>query len=160
MIAKVNELKDEIEGMCSSTITGDPSLTTPSPPTMPPYSPYKWTSLLKTSIGTSNLQHAGTLSFTIPSVVIPYSAREVLIHAGVYMGTSSRGPQQDLKIFTQIETTRYEKYLLEFSWYQEAINTNSDNMWFPMPPNRRVYLTVPAAMGDNAGVRLFAIGYR
>ena len=60
----------------------------------------------------------------------------------------------------QIDTTRYEKYLMVYSWSQDAISTNSDNMWFPMPPNRRVYLTVPTAHGANAGARLFAIGYR
>jgi hypothetical protein len=151
MLTKVNELKAEIEGMCSTAPT--------SPPTMPPYSPYTWTSVPKTNIGNSNLQHASTVSFTIPSV-IPSTAREVLIHAGVFSGYSNKGPYHDLKFFTQIGTTRYEKYLLVYGWPQHAYNTNSDNMWFPMPPNRRIYLTVPAAHGNNAGVRLFAIGYR
>ena len=140
--------------MCNSS--------TVSPPTATPaqyYSPYNWTSVTKTSIGTSNLRHASTITFTIPSV-IPSTAREVLIHAGVFSGGSNRGPYHDLKIFTQIGTHRYEKYLMIHSWDQAAINTNSDNMWFPMPTNRRVYLTVPAAHGNNAGVRLFTIGYR
>ena len=150
-----------IEGVCSGNTTSPP--TTTNPPTMPTpqqyYSPFNWTSVPLTSIGTSNIKHAQTLSFTIPSV-IPSSAREVLVHAGVFSGTSNRGPYHDIKVFTQIGTTRYEKYLLLYSWNQDAYNTNSDNMWFPMPPNRRVYLTVPAAHGDNAGARLFAIGYR
>ena len=112
-----------------------------------------------TLIGSTNLQHAATFSYTIPDV-IPSTAREVLVHAGVRNGNSNNGPLQHLKIFTQIETCRYEKYLLIYSYPQEAYNTNSDNMWFPMPPNRLVYLTVPTETGGNSGVRLFVIGYR
>ena len=106
--------------------------------------PVGWTSVTKHHIGTSNLQHASTMTFTIPHI-IPSSAREVLIFVGASSGHSNRGPYNDLKVFTQIGTTKYEKYLTLYSWTQDAWNTNSENMWFPMPPNRRVYLTVPAA---------------
>ena len=148
---KMNELRDLLDKVCANS---------PSTPTVPQCGcAFNWTSVAATSIGTSNLQHASTVSFTIPSV-IPSSANEVLIHAGVFSGTSNRGPYHDLKIFTQIGSARYEKYLLVYSYPQPAYNTNSDNMWFPMPPNRRVYLTVPTAHGSNAGARLFAIGYR
>jgi len=150
MMTKVNELKAEIEGMCSST----------SSPTPPPYSPYKWTSVTRTSIGSSTLRHAGTLSFSIPSV-IPSSAREVLIYFRVVDGNNRRGPSNDIKIFTQIGTTKYEKYLYLNSWPSTggSHNTNSDNMWFPMPPNRMVYLHVPSAHGLWVSLRLLAIGY-
>ncbi len=147
----MNELSALLDGMCGTS--------TPPPSVQQSNCRFNWTSVPLTSIGTSNLRHASTMSFTIPNV-IPSSANEVLIHAGVFSGGSNRGPYHDLKIFTQIGTNRYEKYLLVYSWNQDAINTNSDNMWFPMPPNRRVYLTVPAVHGASAGVRLFAIGYR
>ena len=159
MIAKVNELKAMIEVCSGNTI---------SPPTMPTpqqfYSPFNWTSVPLTSVGTLNFQHDTAPSFTIPSV-IPSSAREVLIHAGVFSVTCIKGLLLDIKVFTQIGTTRYEKYLLLNSCDQAATNTNFDNMWFPMPPNRRIYLTIPAvpapgAHGRDAGARLFAIGYR
>ena len=148
---KANELTTAIDQLCNTTHT----------PTAQPtyYSQYNWTSVPKTSIGTSNLQEASTFSFTIPDIV-PSTAKEVLVHAGVFSGHSNTGPYHDLKIYTQTGTNRYEKYLLIYSWNQQAYNTNSDNMWFPMPPNRLVYLTVPATHGDNAGVRLFVIGYR
>ena len=85
---------------------------------------------------------------------------EVLVHAGVYSGWSNQGPSQDLKLFTQIGMHRYEKYLYLYSYSDEQVNTNSDNMWFPMPPNRRLSLTVPSPHGANTGTRIFAIGYR
>ena len=145
-----------IEGVCSDNTTSPPTMPTPQQY----YSPFNWTSVPITQIGTSNHQHAGTLSFTIPSV-IPSSAREVLVYAGVHSGGSNlRGPKKSIKVFTQIGTTRYEKYLYLYSWTQNAVNTNSDNMWFPMPPNRRVYLTVPAAHGTNVDALIHVIGYQ
>lgn len=121
------------------------------------YSPYNWTSVPETLIGNSNLQHAATVSFTIPNV-IPSKAREVLIHAGVFARDNYGGSSYyTIKFFTQIKNYRYEKYVLIYSG---GLNTNSDNMWFPMPPNRRVYITIPTPLGLNSGARLYAIGYR
>lgn len=155
MIAKVDELRSEIAGLCSTAATSPPT----SPPTLPPYSPYKWISVTKTQFGHSNLRHSGTLSYNIPNV-IPSGAREVLIHVAVFTGISNPERLQDLKIFTQIETTRYEKYLYIVTYNTNAYNINSDNMWFPMPPNRRCYIYVPAAHIGYNGVTLYAIGYR
>ena len=152
-MSKMNGLKAALESMCGNSIP-----TSTPPPIQQYYHPVNWTSVTKTSIGSSDLRHASTMTFTIPNI-IPSSAREVLIFVGIHSGTSDRGPNHDLKVFTQIGTNRYEKYLTLYSWTQDAWNTNSDNMWFPMPPNRRVYLTVPAIHGRNAGARLFAIGY-
>ena len=134
---------------------------TTHPPTAQPshYSTYNWTSVPKTSIGTSNLQHAATFSYTIPNL-IPSAAKEVLVYVRVSSSYSNQGPYHDIKIFTQIGTNMYEKYIFLSSLNQDAINTNSDNMWFPMPPNRRVYLTLPAAHGNNVNANLYVIGYR
>ena len=118
-----------------------------------------WTSVKPALIGASNLRYASTLSFTIPKV-IPSTAKEVLVNAGIRIGHSNIGPNVNIKIFTQIGSTRYEKYLLVYSWPQEAYNTNSDNMWFPMSTDRKLLVTVPAAFGKNAGIQLDAIGYR
>ena len=150
LLSKVNQLRTAIMSMCNST----------SPPPIQQYNhPVYWTSVTKTSIGSSNLQHASTMTFTIPNI-IPSNASEVLIFMGVYSGRNINGPYNDLKIFTQIGTTKYEKYLMLYPWGQSAVNTNSDNMWFPMPPNRRVYLTVSVAHGGYALANLYAIGYR
>ena len=153
MRSRAKKLMAAIDELCNSTAS---DVQSPEPSY---YSPYNWTSVPMTSIGSSNLQHAATFSYNIPDV-IPSTAREVLVHAGFYTGHSNNGPLQYLKIYTQIETNRYEKYLMVFSYPQSAVNTNSDNMWFPMPPNRLVYLTVPTETGNNSGVRLYVIGYR
>ena len=153
MVVKVNELKAEIEELCS--------VINPTP-TVQPHIQFKWTSVPKTDVGSSSLTHTGTFSFTIPSV-IPSTASEVLIYVAAHSGGADRGSTSkdyDITLFTQIGTIRYEKYLHLFPYFHIAINTNSDNMWFPMPPNRRVYLALQTAHGANVLARLYAIGYR
>ena len=138
----MNALKTALERVCNDS--------TP-PPTVQQWNyPVNWTSVPFTEIGTTKLNTAATFAFTIPSVV-PSSAKEVLIHAACY---TQGGSLQYIKIFTQIGTTNYEKYLMLHTY------SNSDNMWFPMPPNRRVYLTLQTADNSGAVAYLNAIGYR
>ena len=151
LMEKVNALKKALEEVRTKN--------TPPTTELQCSCPVNWISVPPTVIGTTSLKHAATLSFTIPSVV-PSNAREVLIHAGFRSGHNNNGPLQLIKVFTQIGTTKYEKYLMMYSYPQEAYNTNSDNMWFPMPPNRRVYLTLQIVVGKNGGIYLYAIGYR
>ena len=119
--------------------------------------PYNWTSIPETYIGEAPLQHTSTVSYTIPRE-IPKDAKEVLIHAGVYTRATYGGSSYyTVKFFTQIKSVRYEKYILI---YYGGVNTNSDNMWFPMPPNRRIYIKTENTLGQHSGARLYAIGYR
>ena len=97
--------------------------------------------------------------YDIPDT-IPSASKELLVYVSVGSGDSSPGIDNHIKIYTQIGDNRYEKYLYTKTWNQNAVNTNSDNMWFPMPRSRFIYLTVPTADGVNIGVNLFAIGYR
>ncbi len=133
---------------------------TSKPPVVPACNfQVNWTSVTKFLIGASDLTRVGTFSYEI-SDMIPSSAREVLIHATLNSGNSNNEPTQDIKIFTQIGENRYEQYIFSHSYPQMELNTNSDNMWFPMPPNRRVYLTVTTAFRSNAGAQIYVIGYR
>ena len=118
-----------------------------------------WTSVPITRIGGTNLRTLSTFSYTIPNV-IPSTAKEVLVHASLHSGTALSGIPQHVKIFTQEESNRYEKYLYVLSFNQPAFNTNSDNMWFPMPSNRRIMMVVTRDEGPNCGAELHAIGYR
>lgn len=150
---KLQALSEAIEDLCGST--------TPAPPSQIQCNCShfeSWTSVPLTAIGSTNLQHAGTLAYTIPSV-IPSNAVEVLVYASVRCGYSAH-ITQDIKIYTQQGTRRYEKYLFMTSWPQSAYNTNSDNMWFPMATNRRIYMEISRAHGNNCGGYLKAIGYR
>jgi hypothetical protein len=103
-----------------------------------------------------------TWSFAIPGV-IPSTASEVLVYAVVKAGWNDETLGVDLKFFTQIGGIKYEKYLPLVAYRQEALNTNSDNMWFPMPPNRQVFLYSPPAYetgGQGISADISVIGYR
>lgn len=108
-----------------------------------------------TEIGFTSLLEAATLSFTIPTV-IPANAREVMIEVAIFTGNTNGHPITYIKVFTQIRSTRYEKYLSYIPFpTKTSYSTNSDNMWFPMPPNGIIYVTIPVALvNKNGGVSL------
>lgn len=119
-----------------------------------------WTSVALTQFGHSNFRSTHTVSFIIPSV-IPDDAKEVLVYVHFHAGTTGPTALNNFKIYTEKEGNRYEKYVGLFSYApQNAVNSNSDNLWFPMPPNRRVYLTAPRALDRHTAGYLYAIGYR
>ena len=144
---RLNQLSEAIQAMCEGSDVGSTIVRN------------TWTSVPLTRIGQTNMQHPGTLSYVIPSV-IPSTAKNVLVYAILKCGGANNGPTHDVKIFTQDgSSTRYEKYLFMESWRQSAINTNSDNLWFPMPANRRIYMTISSNNGNNCFARLNAVGY-
>ena len=119
-----------------------------------------WTSIPIQQFGSSNLQSTGTTSYVIPSS-IPDSAREVLVYAEIQTGGS--GPRDvisRLKLYTEESSKRYEQYILVRTYPNSAWNTNSDNMWFPLMSNRRLYLEKPNAHTGNVRIAVYAIGYR
>ena len=121
---------------------------------------FNWTSVPISSLGDIALTVPETLSFIIPSI-IPSDAKEVLLYVGVYSGDQAIKEQmQSVKIFTQIGRNTYAKYLMLYTFPENAVNSNSDNMWFPMPPNRSVLLTLTDKLNGNAYAQLSAIGYR
>jgi hypothetical protein len=101
-----------------------------------------------------------TLTYPIPGV-IPSTAHEVLVYATVKAGWNDQPFTIDLKFFTQIGGIKYEKYLPLVAYHQDAVNTNSDNMWFPMPPDRQFFLYAPATnQGSYNSCVINIIGYR
>ena len=102
---------------------------------------------------------AGTYQHSIPSA-IPDAAREVLLYATVFCGLTTPHISTDIAIYTVVGNEQFEMYLRMHGWNQLAINTNSDNMWLPMPSNRLVYVQVPSTYSGVCGFRLSATGYR
>ena len=82
------------------------------------------------------------------------------MYVNVYSGNSINLPGENLKIYTQIGKNKYEKYILIMSHVQPGMSFSSENMWFPMPSDRLIFLTVAVAHGSNAGVGFFVTGYR
>ena len=122
--------------------------------------PQTWTSVPITEIGNSTLLSMDTSAFDIPDV-IPSTAKNVLVYAPFYTGTSNNGRSQHLKIFTQDGSDNsYEKYLFMHTYPMNGVNTNSENMWFPMPANWMVHMSLfEAAPGSNCEAHLYVTGY-
>ena len=118
-----------------------------------------WTSVPLTQIGSTDLRQPNTFTFDIPSV-IPSTANNVLVYAAFSCGYANRGVSQHIKIYTKDGSEQhYSKYLFMLTYDQYAHNTNSENMWFPMPADHKVYMTVYKDAGDNCGAYIHVIGY-
>ena len=119
-----------------------------------------WTSIPGPIVefGRSHLISAGTTSFVIPSS-IPDGAKEVLVFAEIITwdgpSTTSR-----LKLYTEEGSKRYQQYILVRTSSTSGRGANSDNMWFPLMRNRRLYLENPTAHSTGVRIKLYAIGYR
>ena len=118
-----------------------------------------WTSVPMTGIGGTSMRHPGTLSSNTMPSVIPSTAKNVLVYVTIKSGLASCS-SQSIKIFTQdVSDKHYEKYLYSFSYPQNAVNSNSNNMWFPMPASRRIYMTVTDDVGTYCASNLYVVGY-
>ena len=112
-----------------------------------------------TSIGSTDLRTPATFQYIIPSI-IPSTAKNVLVYVAMSCGHANRGVSQHVKVFTKDESEKvYEKYLFMLHYPQYAHNTNSDNMWFPVTTDRKIYMTVFKDAGTNCGAYTHVIGY-
>ena len=117
-----------------------------------------WTSIPRVEFGTSNLQSAGTTSFLIPSS-IPDDAKEILVYVEIITGDRPTS-RSHIKLYTEEGSKRYEQYFVVRTWSTGGRGSNSDNMWFPLMRNRRLYLETPAAYSNGVYIAVHAIGYR
>ena len=142
----MRELTIAFNRLCNSTTDPEPN-------------PMEWNSIPLTRIGDINTRTTATQTFQIPST-IPQTAKEVLVYAYIIAG-ASQSAFIHVKIFTeQSHTRRFEKYLSLQTWNQNAHTMTADNMWFPLTPNRRVYLSLSTIIPGNAAGHIYIIGYR
>lgn len=147
---KLQELSTAVQASCQRSTATPSSICS---------CPVGWTSVTMTQIGSSSFQSAHTVSYLIPSV-IPNTANEVFVYGEFQSGRSSPDRTSHFKIYTENNGRRYEQYILLHSFRQSAWNSNSDNLWFPMPRNRRIYMHIPNVHSGNIWGTLYAIGYR
>ena len=122
--------------------------------------PVNWTIVPRKVFGGVNFKQNGTIAFNIPAL-IPSSAREVLIYAVIQVdGSESHNAQDLVKIYTQENDDQFGK-LLGFAIYtQETRSTNSENMWFPLTKDRRVYVQVFNRYSGSLELTVSVVGYR
>ena len=100
-------------------------------------------------------------SFIIPVSSIPTTAKEVLVYIYAIMGSSSDSISL-MTIHTEISHTRkFKKYMPIKTYKQNAWSSVSENMWFPLTSNRRIYVSLSkATTGKNVHGYINVIGYR
>lgn len=110
-------------------------------------------------IGSAKLNHPELYQFSIANIV-PDTATQLLIYATVYSG-NTYGPTvfTDVSVFVYIDGKRLSQHLYITGYHQEAYSSNTDNMWFPVPSDKLVYVQVPVGVPGFAGFTLDAIGY-
>ena len=119
-----------------------------------------WTPLAKTRLGSVNVQTTGTQAFHVPATV-PTTANEVLLFVDVLVGYTSPSAHSHVKIYTIHKGIHYAKYVALYTYLQNALSTNSDNMWLPLFASRTIYVKVPNRYNPrNMFLTIDIIGYR
>lgn len=105
-----------------------------------------------------------TYKFPLPMYLIPAGSREVLIHVMIRAGFSLPDNFQPwLMVYVKDREKRLYKMTRITQRKQDAFSDNTENMWFPLPPDRSVYLEVPRRpkpIQKNATCNIYVIGYR
>jgi hypothetical protein len=76
----------------------------------------------------------------------------------VPLAKSSR--ESDIIFYVMHNGLRFEKFLYMHSYNQGAWNTNSDNMWFPMPTDRLIHIEITVAIDSGCPALFYVVGYR
>ena len=120
----------------------------------------EWNSITRTPIVYNNLQSANTFSYGLPNTV-PSTAKEVLLFVVLQAGYSYPHDQKIfIKVYTENNGKRFEQYIFAITYRRNNDwSYSSDNMWFPMTTNRRVYVESPRALSGVA-MLVHVIGYR
>ena len=104
---KLQALTESVQTLCGSSTPPPTTITSAAVQQCDCNPTITWTSIPITSIGTSNMQHTGTVAYDIPSV-IPNNAKEVLVLASASAGVS--GPNHRthyVKIYTEQDQIQY-----------------------------------------------------
>lgn len=105
-----------------------------------------------------------TYQLRLPTNLIPGDAKEILLHVAVCVGSSLPNPESYwLGVYVKEGETKFSKASRLTTTKQNAFNDNSENMWFPMPADRSVYLDVAkkhSPIERNAKCNIYVIGYR
>ena len=153
-----NKIEQNLEDIQSALCSGLATTVTPTQCTCD--KEVEWTSITRTQIVHNNLQSAHTFSYTLPSTV-PNTAKEVLLFVVIQAAYSKpHGRDIFIKLYTENNGKRFEQYIFAITYRRRYDwSYSSDNMWFPMTTNRRVYVESPRALSGVA-MHVHVIGYR
>lgn len=84
----------------------------------------------------------------------------MLVYVYLSVGYSSPASHHHVKIYTEEGDVDYAKYIGFFANPHHAVNTDTNNIWLPMPSNRRLYVTTPPHVISGVDCWLSVTGYR
>ncbi len=147
-------LKSAIDSFC-----GELNLITSVPPS--PIHRITWTSIPKQRFATNYLRQVGTYSYVLPSA-IPSNANNIqmFVFAGLGPSNTAAWAQESLITIYTLDGSdkHYNNYMSVMAW-RDTWRVQTENMWFPMPANRRIFIKVGTAINIGGGFYIDAIGY-
>lgn len=125
-------------------------------------SPNRWVALKKPiSLGSLPMENIETVVREINDKQIPADAGEILIFVSFYTGSNPPSRPGWFEIYTQNEEKRFAKRLSWYQYGQSAVGFNSDNLWFPLTRERKLYVRSNKAVeSENSGSEILVLGYR
>ncbi len=111
-------------------------------------------------IGDLPLLSRQVTAFEFPAE-LPAIAREVLIYVKIFSGNNGPSLANDFVLYTQEGDKKYAQ-LLHWSRYpQDAVGFNSENLWFPVTGERKIYVRLDGTPGNrNSSGKIHVLGYR
>ena len=82
-----------------------------------------------------------------------------MLYSVVERGDAGVQRAGDVIFYVMRNGLRFEKFLYMHSYPQYAWNTNSDNMWLPMPADRLLHVEVTITFSDNCLALFTTTGY-
>lgn len=120
----------------------------------------RWTSIAPIPLGKFFFDTTSTTFYSIPKEV-PSSAMEVLIQTMVQCGNEGPYREFTVNLWTEIESQKYTKYIEGARYAQNAISFSSEEKWFPIGTDRKLYLQCnDKQLVSCHGLKLSVVGYR
>ena len=114
---------------------------------------------LEKIIGQDTFNYQRTFTYSIANIV-PDTATQFLVYATTWCGNTKEPITFiDIPIYVTVDGRRLSKYLFIIGYLQDAYNTNTDNMWFPVPSDKIINVEVPQSVPGICKFKLTAIGY-
>ena len=118
-----------------------------------------WTNTPLTLIGSVNFGNSSTSALDIKGS-FPSTASEILLAVYVFTGDVGGDSNKKFKIFVSDGSGHnYEKYMFYHHYHQGSYSYNSENMWFPFPQNRKVYIQGDTT-NNKVAAQVYVVGYR
>eukprot|EP01084_Bolivina_argentea_P075267 136453_1 len=104
------------------------------------------------------IKYSKELEFIIPND-IPNTCKKILIYLTFESGHASRDIKPNITICVKANNKLYKHFFKVHTYNQNAWSFNSDNIWMPMPKDRKIIVTQTKQYSGNVGGTIAIIRY-